>query len=1100
MNAAQPLRLHLLGPFTIAPAQPGLRRKDRALLAYLAITRRAQPRRALMSMFFQQANAPARALAVLLSRIRKQLGATALLGDDLIRLNDDLVWVDVTAFEQALDRDVDGCAVDRLDAAVALYKADLLDGMALGDAPEFELWLLGQRAHMRQLQERGLMALIRRQIEQGRLDAALGYARRLALHSPLLEEAHAQLVWLYAQTGQRDAALWQYEHCRGLLRAELGVEPGDALEQLRRDIAGGRLGRPYQRELHRAPPAAPAVAADFVGRGAELATLGAAWQRAQAGLGGVIMLAAQAGGGKSRLVHEAARQLAAALYVGRCGEATSDLPYQPWAEILEDHIQRLAPAVVAQIDPTTRAYLGRLLPGLARCWPAVAAGVIDEPERLFAAVVDALAHAPAGHLEPRLLLLDDLQWADESSLRLLAYVARRSGRFPWLLVGAYRVEEAADAPALARLLADFARRDIPTLTLGPLAGADIAALAERICPRLAPAERGRLAALLARSTGGNPLFVTAAMHELAGVARLPDELPVPASVHGLMLRRLARLPQSDRQVLEALAVAGDGLGLTQLQQLSARTEEEVAEALERALAAMLVRVAPDSAPVRYQFHHDLVRDAVYTTLSAVRRQRLHRRMADWLGRVAMRRPLADRQEQAGRILYHALRGEAFDLALAWAPPAAAHARQIFAYRDMMRVIDAMRQAFANSQLWPDSVPGAAEPELFEQLMWWLTYSWALGRPEAEEQQVLAQAQAILERHPAPLRAAKLTFMRARKTLDYAAAIPAMLAVHRQFLQLEEPALAALALVEAASAAITLSRNREGRALYERALALYRDEHDGAGEIRCLAGLAWAALNLGQIALALDHSRRALALSRDCGDALGQAQALLGLAAAWTFYHAADEIAATASAAKALYEQIGLAGRALRPALYLGAAHAIRGDDSAALAIYADVLSEALAQQDTWVAGWAAQLSGRIELGRGRLAAAAERLGQARELRLQSGERQNQVSDLAWLGRLALARGDVAAALMHTAESVDLLDAFAGEYYVWEQPDVLLCRAEALAAAGQPEEALAVARRAHDTLREFAGQIDDPQLLARFMAYPPNARVARAAAGELSPAD
>ncbi|MBX0327491.1 AAA family ATPase [Oscillochloris sp. ZM17-4] len=1094
MCAPQPLRLHLLGAFRIAPEQPApaLRRKDRALLAYLAITGKAQPRRALMDLFCQGANAPARALAVLLSRIRTQLGAAALLGDDeSVRIDEGLVWVDVAAFQGALGGDVASRPIAQLEAAVALYRADLLDGLALSDAPEFELWLLGQRAHMRHLQERGLMALIERHIAQGQLGAALGYARQLGQHNPLLEEAHGQLIWLYAQTGQRDAALRQYEQCRALLRSELGVEPTDALQRLHLAVMGGDLARPYHREEKGTAPSAPLPAAGFVGRAAELAALHAAWRRAQAGQGGVIMIAARAGGGKTRLTHELTRHIpAASVSAGHCYESTRALAYQPWLEILESHVQRLDDATLQQIPPAAQSYVSRLLPGMARrLSPAAgASGVIDEPERLFTAVVDLLAHTPAGQPSPCLLLLDDLQWADEASLRLLHYVSQRIGRFPWLLIGTYRAEEAADTPALMMLLDDFARRAIPRLELGPLAAADIAALAGHVCPQLAPDGRGRLTALLARSTGGNALFVTAVLQDLAGAAQLPAELPVPAGVHDLVLRRLGRLPQSDRQVLETLAVAGDGLGLAQLQQLSARTEEETAEALERALAAGLVLAADDAAPVRYRFHHDLVREAVYATLSTVRRQRLHRRMADWLGRGAARRPLAGRQELAGRILYHALRGEAFDLAFAWAPHAAAHARQIFAYRDMMRMIGSMREAFAHCHLWPDFDPDAAEPELFDQLMWWLSYSWALGEPAAEETAALQQAEALLDRHPSPLRAAKLAFVRARMTLDYAEAIPVMLDAHRQFLYLEEPTLAALAMAEAASAAITLSRNREGRARYAQALALYREEHDGPGEIRCLAGLAWAALNLGEIALSIRSSQQALAISRARGDKLGQAQALLSLAAAWAFYCAPDMVEVFAAEARAIYEQIGLPLRAIRPALYIGAAHDMRGDAPAALAIYEDVLNQALAQQDTWVAGWAAQLAGRIELRRSRIDAAADRLGQARALRLQSGERQNQVSDLAWLGRLALAQGDVAAALERTAQAVALLDAFAGEYYVWEQPDVLMCRAEALAAAGLPGAALAAARRAHDTLRQFAAQIDDPQLLARFLAYPPNARV------------
>jgi len=117
-----------------------------------------------------------------------------------------------------------------------------------------------------------------------------------------------------------------------------------------------------------------------------------------------------------------------------------------------------------------------------------------------------------------------------------------------------------------------------------------------------------------------------------------------------------------------------------------------------------------------------------------------------------------------------------------------------------------------------------------------------------------------------------------------------------------------------------------------------------------------------------------------------------------------------------------------------------------------------------------------------LAAAAEKLQQARQIRIGTGERQNQVSDLAWLGRLALAQGDTAAAMAHTEQSIAQLDAFHGEFYVWEQPDVLLCRAEALAAAGKMAAAHKMGQRAQSVLHQFSEQIDDPAVLRQFMEY------------------
>jgi DNA-binding SARP family transcriptional activator len=1074
------------------------------MLAYLATANQPHTRQALMDMFCQDAQSPARALSLLLTRVRQHLDTAVLITDNKhIQFNPQSTWVDYAVFQQHLSGDLSQKSAADLQTAVALYRGEFLEGLTLPDAPEFELWLLGQRAHARHLLERGLLALVQRLSQDGQYDTAVAHARQLLQHNPLLEEAYAQLIWLYAQTGQRDAALRQYEQCRAMLQSELGVEPTDSLQQLQAAILAGQLARPLRphsaQALHAQEVAALSAtitpAPDFVGRAAEHARLQDAWRSAQAGQGSAILIGAAAGGGKTRLVTELTRHLQrqippVAVYTGHCYESTRTLPYQPWLEILEAHWQRLDEATWQQLSPATLAYVSRLLPGLARRRPA-SSGVVDEPERLFTAVADFLAHSPNGQPLPCLLFLDDLQWADEASLRLLHYLSQRISRFPWLLIGAYRAEEAADTPALAMLLDDFARRGVPCLTLAPLTAAEIETVTAHAWPQLASGYRGHVAAMLAQATGGNALFVTAVLQELAASNHLPAELPVPATVQDLIQRRLRRLPQGSRQVLEALAVLGGGAALAQLQQISARSDEETAQSLEWGLQWGLVMAETAVSPTTYQFHHDLVREAVYATLSAVRRQRLHRRTAQWLARIAQRQPEPIQQEIAARILYHAQRGEAFDLAFQWAPLAAAHARQMFAYQDALHALDVMRSAFAQCQFLPDFDPDRAEPVLFEQLIWWLSHSWFLGKSEAEEQVVRQQAQAILARHPSPLRTAQLEFVTAQLTLGYADAMPVMQAVYRQFWQLGNLSLAATALLSAANASITLSRNKDGRSLYEQALTLYRQADDVAGEVKCLAGLAWTAINLGEIAVALRHSQQALTISQSQGDKLGEAQALYSLAASWTFHHDSDKMETLAAAAMLLYEQMGFQGRAIRPYLTLGAALDVRGAWPDALEIYENVLAQAVAMQDTWIIGWAAQLAGRIYLRWGQLDLAAERLQQAHQLRLETGEQQNQVSDLAWLGRLALAQGNTTAALQHTAQAIAQLDAFHGEFYVWEQPDVLMCRAETLAAAGEMTQAMAIARRAQATLRQFAQQIDDPDVLARFMAYRLNGRVATA---------
>ncbi|MCA9926285.1 MAG: tetratricopeptide repeat protein, partial [Anaerolineales bacterium] len=462
-------------------------------------------------------------------------------------------------------------------------------------------------------------------------------------------------------------------------------------------------------------------------------------------------------------------------------------------------------------------------------------------------------------------------------------------------------------------------------------------------------------------------------------------------------------------------------------------------------------------------------------------------------RIAERRPTAVQEEMAGRILIHAVRGEAYDLVFQWATAAAAHAHHIFAYRDALDMLERGIDAFAHCQSDPDFDVAAGEKAMFEMIAWWLTYAMPVGKPEAAIPKMVQQAAKIMARHPSPARTARMHWMQAQTAVNYHSAIRSAQTAHEQFLQLNQPLLAASALVTAAAAHLSLSENKNSRRVFTQALHLYRQVDDVPGEVQCLTGLGWVALNLGEVAAALQHLEQSLAISRRRGDRIGEGQTLFVLAAAWGFYHAPEQMEAAATASAQLYEEIGFAARVIRPLLYLGAAQDVRGNLPQALQLYEQVLEQALALKDEWAAGWAAQLAGRIYLQQGAFKTASTLLHQAQQNRIASEERQNQVSDLAWLGRLALAQGDIAAALQHTAQAIARLDAFHGEFYVWEQPDVFMCRAEALAAAGDSGVAADMVRRAYATLHQFAAQISDPVLRTQFFAYRRNVAVETAIA-------
>ena len=288
MSHPTPVSLQILGSFSATRNGQivTLRRKTRALVAYLATIQQPQTRRKLMLLFCQEANSPSRALAVLLSRVRKQLGQAVLHTDgEMVQLDVTAVSVDLVQFLAILEEDKQAPTVSQLETAVSLYRAEFVTGLTLDDAPEFEQWLLGQQARFHHLQERGLIQLIDALVAQNELAAALPHAQRLVLHTPLLEDGHARLMLLYAQLGQREAALRQFEHCQTVLQTELGVPLTPALVQLKAQIGAGELRSSPPRLAETVLGPTAVSTADFVGRQAEMTQLQNAWQRASSGSG-----------------------------------------------------------------------------------------------------------------------------------------------------------------------------------------------------------------------------------------------------------------------------------------------------------------------------------------------------------------------------------------------------------------------------------------------------------------------------------------------------------------------------------------------------------------------------------------------------------------------------------------------------------------------------------------------------------------------------------------------------------------------------------------------------------------------------------------------
>jgi DNA-binding CsgD family transcriptional regulator len=426
-----------------------------------------------------------------------------------------------------------------------------------------------------------------------------------------------------------------------------------------------------------------------IGRNRELETLGEVFSRAAEGHGGMVLLAGEAGVGKTRLAEEAVARGALACLRGAAVEQGTS-PYAPVVASLRWFLRR-DPAGLAPSHPLV-AHLGVLLPELG------AAPEVTDRETLIEAV--RTAFQTIATRKPTVVLLDDLHWADAATLELLPSLAEAAEEWPLLVLGAYRTEEIPRGHPLRRLRTDLRRAGrLAELAVEPLDPEE----ASRLAARVLDGEPGpSLGAALYDRSQGVPFLVeelAAALRDGGRLAAGPNGLeldegstvPLPETLRDALRVRTDGLSDAARATLEAAAVAGSEVELELLTELG--RDAALGEVLDRGL---LREVELGIAA----FRHDLVREAVYADTHWPRRRALHREVATLLeGRGADPRLTADHWLAAGE------RARALPLLV----ETARRFCRIHAYRD------AAAAARTALELWPEGEDEAARLEVLDQL-------------------------------------------------------------------------------------------------------------------------------------------------------------------------------------------------------------------------------------------------------------------------------------------------------------------------------------------------------------------------------------------------
>jgi DNA-binding SARP family transcriptional activator/cell division septum initiation protein DivIVA len=1004
------VQLHLLGGLQLqSPSGQSVvlpARKAQALLAYLALhAGQAHPRDKLAALLWgdvpgDRARHSLRQVLVGLRHALPRSGPVILLEEaDSVAVNAGGIDVDVAAFERLAS----SAGIDELSRAIALYRGDLLEGLAVQEPP-FEEWLITERERLRELAVEALARLLAHHLKAGSRDDAIQVAVRLLGLDPAHEAVHRTLMRLYERQGRRGAALAQYQACVSVLERELGIEPEAETKRLYHEVLQSRAPHSATRGVTEPAPAAPvlpeaASGPPLVGRDGFLDQLRAAWDSASRRKGRIGAVLGEAGIGKSRLIAELVAEVSpvARVLLGAAHESEQILPFGPWVDAFR---RGGVIGEVAAQPASVAAWIGelaRVFPEIDGPTPPQRLGA-SEYLRVFEAVTKLVVHLATER--PLLLMLEDLHWADEMSLRLLAYLGRRIASSPVFLLVTAREEELVEAPRLRAALEELGREaHFAGITLPPLSQPDTAALVQALARTgIGASALTRLGDQVWAASAGNP-FIAVEMVRALHEGRT-DSLPRP--VRDTIAGRLGRLRPHARQVAAVASVIGRDFDFALLLRAAGLTPDGAAEGVEELVGRRILHVVGE----RLAFTHDRIREVTYESSLPPRRQVLHAAVGKALEELYAER-LA---EVVDRLAFHYSQAQNAAKAVDYLARSADQAIRASAHEQAVKVL---QDALEHARVLPEPQRDRATLDLVLRQSLSLSN---LGRFR-EILDLLAANAPRIARADDP-RLAGPYFFRLGLTYSY-------LGEQEQSGRTAEQALAAAEKCDDAATAgkacyvLSLQRHytgrpRDGIRFGTRAVELL----ERSGETNWLGLVHWVLglnhLALGEFETALAAERRVEAL----GDALAEPR--LRSFAAWTIGWILATRGEWDAGIEACQRGLDLSPDPVNTALAtgrLGYAYLEKGDAARALPLLEDTARKFGAFRFRPIEGQYTVFLGDAHLGTGDLATARTVLSSGLEITRDA----HYPFGVGWahrtLGRVALAAGDLAEAQAHLDEAL-----------------------------------------------------------------------------------